>query len=315
LLWLLSSVCVQAVPAEPRRAQIVGSDESVVLVAAAPTRQSAPAATDDSAETDESRVVDVAVVANDRDPDGDALRVVSVTQGANGSVLINGDDTLRYQPDTGFTGLDRFTYTIDDGHGGTDAATVNVRVNDVADTPVAENQTLQTDEDTPLVITLRASDADDDPLTFTIERPPARGSLTGTPPDLSYTPEADYYGKDRFVFAADDGHGGSDSGTVSITIRSVCDVPVAADDSATTDEGRVVDIPVLANDRDPDGEALRVVDVTRGANGWVLINGDDTLRYQPDGGFTGRDGFAYTIDDGHGGTDTATVSVTVRPVP
>jgi hypothetical protein len=54
--------------------------------------------------------------------------VVRVTQAANGSVLINGDDTVRYQPETGFTGTDRFTYTIADGHDGTATGTVTVTV-------------------------------------------------------------------------------------------------------------------------------------------------------------------------------------------
>jgi hypothetical protein len=90
--------------------------------------------------------------------------------------------------------------------------------------------------------------------------------------------------------------------------------PVARDDEATTDEGRVVDIAVLSNDSDPDGDVLRILSVARGANGWVLINGDETLRYQPNEGFTGRDGFVYTIADGRGGTATATVSVRVNDV-
>jgi hypothetical protein len=75
----------------------------------------------------------------------------------------------------------------------------------------------------------------------------------------------------------------------------------------------VVDITVLANDHDPDGTVLRVVGVTQGASGSVLVNGDDTLRYQSSTGFTGLDGFAYTVADADGETDTATVSITVRP--
>ena len=84
------------------------------------------------------------------------------------------------------------------------------------------------------------------------------------------------------------------------------------DDAASTDEGRVVDIHVLANDRDPDGGVLRLVEIAQPPNGWVLINGDDTLRYQPFTGFTGLDGFAYTVADVDGATASAAVSVVVR---
>jgi riboflavin synthase alpha subunit len=301
-------------PPQPGDGPVAHRGEETHLDTRRGWRQRAPITADDSVTTDEGMVVDIAVLANDRDPDGDALRVVGVTQALNGWVLVNGDDTLRYQPNTGFTGLDGFSYTVEDGHGGVATAIVSVEVNDVADAPIAENQVVETDEDTALAITLVVSDADGDRLTFTIERPPAHGSLIGAPPDLSYVPDSNYSGPDRFVFAVDDGHDGSDIGTVSITVDAVDDDPEAVDDEAVTSEGMVVDIAVLANDRDPDGGALRVVGVTQALNGWVLVNGDDTLRYQPNTGFTGRDGFAYTIADGDSGRATATVSVEVNDV-
>jgi hypothetical protein len=179
---------------------------------------------------------------------------------------------------------------------------------------VAENQTVATDEDTAVVIALVGSDADGDPLTFRILRPPANGSLLGKLPEVSYAPDADYNGPDSFVFVADDGKGGVDTGTVSIEIQPVDDVPVTMDDEAVTDEGMVVDIAVLGNDRDPDGGAMRVVGVTQAANGSVVVNGDDTVRYQPHTGFAGPDGFAYMLGNGNGKRATATVRVTVRPV-
>ena len=314
LLWLVSSLAVRVALTESDLAR-AHRDEGMSQVAAGGPPQSGPVALDDAATTSEGMVVDIAVLANDHDPDGDPLRVESVTLATNGWVLINGDDTLRYQPNTGFTGVDGFAYTVTDGHGGTDTATVSVRVKDVPDAPVAESQTLETDEDTALAITLVASDADGDPLTYRIERPPKHGALGGTPPDLTYTPHADYHGPDGFVFTAEDAEGGRDRGTISIRIHSLGDTPSAGDDEATTSEGMVVDIAVLANDHDPDGDPLRVESVTLATNGWVLINGDDTLRYQPNTGFTGVDGFAYTVTDGHGGTDTATVSVRVKDVP
>ena len=89
---------------------------------------SAPQAMADSAAAFEDTALTVSVLANDSDADGDSLTVASVTQAASGSVAINGDDTLTYTPDSGFTGCDSFTYTIDDGSGGADTATVQVEV-------------------------------------------------------------------------------------------------------------------------------------------------------------------------------------------
>jgi len=86
-----------------------------------------PVALDDSATTAVDTAVTIDVLANDFDADGDTLTVVSVTQGAHGSVVNNGDD-VTYSPDSGFTGTDGFTYTISDGEGGTDTATVTIAV-------------------------------------------------------------------------------------------------------------------------------------------------------------------------------------------
>ncbi len=91
-------------------------------------RQLPPVATNDTAATDEDFAVAIDVLANDMDPNDDAVTVTTVTQPANGSVALNADGTLTYTPDTDFHGSDSFIYTIDDGHCGTSTATVNVTV-------------------------------------------------------------------------------------------------------------------------------------------------------------------------------------------
>jgi hypothetical protein len=88
--------------------------------------------------------------------------------------------------------------------------------------------------------------------------------------------------------------------------------PVAQDDFATTLRDTAVTIAVLANDSDPDGDALTVTGVTDPPNGSAVANPDGTVTYTPDAGFVGADSFDYTIGDGAGGTDSATVSVTVE---
>jgi uncharacterized repeat protein (TIGR01451 family) len=86
-----------------------------------------PVALDDTATTPAETAVTIDVLYNDSDPDGDALTVSSVTQGAHGSVTNNGDDAT-YTPEVGFSGTDSFTYTVSDGNGGTDTATVTISV-------------------------------------------------------------------------------------------------------------------------------------------------------------------------------------------
>lgn len=85
--------------------------------------------------------------------------------------------------------------------------------------------------------------------------------------------------------------------------------PTAAADSASTNANAAVKIAVLANDS---GSGLSVSAVTVPANGTAAINADQTVTYTPDSGFTGSDGFQYTIKDSANRTASATVSVTVR---
>ena len=89
-------------------------------------------------------------------------------------------------------------------------------------------------------------------------------------------------------------------------------MPVAVDDVAVTNEHTPVVIDVLDNDYDPDiGDTLTVDSVTQGTNGYVAIVDDQDVSYGPEPGFNGIDNFTYTVSDGKGGTDTATVTVTV----
>ncbi|MEO9326258.1 ThuA domain-containing protein [Nocardioides sp. C4-1] len=87
--------------------------------------------------------------------------------------------------------------------------------------------------------------------------------------------------------------------------------PLAADDTANTVQATAVDVAVLGNDSDPDGDTLTVTEVTDPAGGSAAVNADGTVRYTPDATFTGTDTFDYTVSDGNGGTDTARVTVTV----
>ena len=114
----------------------------------------APVAVDDTATTDIGTPVSVDVLANDSDPQGQPLTIVSTTPPSNGSAVIDdggtpgdpSDDTVTYTPNPGFTGTDTFTYTVSDGNGGLGyPATVTVTVDPVNDqAPVAVDDTATT---------------------------------------------------------------------------------------------------------------------------------------------------------------------------
>lgn len=90
--------------------------------------------------------------------------------------------------------------------------------------------------------------------------------------------------------------------------------PVAANDSAWTAPGTPVTIAVLANDSDPDGDALTITAAGQAQHGQLVINNGQTITYTPTAGYSGSDSFTYQVSDGRGGTASATVTLNVSQV-
>jgi VCBS repeat-containing protein len=192
-------------------------------------------------------------------------------------------------------------------------ATVIIKTSDTP--PKTQASAVTTQEDTPVRITLAGSDREGAPLTYSVVAGPSHGCLSGTEPDLTYSPETNFNGPDGFTFKVNDGKADSAAATVSITVTPVNDPPTANDDSAAAQEdAAIVTVDVLANDTDADNTRLMVISATQGANGSVTINTDSTLTYAPNRDFCGTETFTYTLSDGKGGTDTATVNVTIEAV-
>ncbi|MBL0407448.1 cadherin-like domain-containing protein [Microvirga aerilata] len=101
--------------------------------------------------------------------------------------------------------------------------------------------------------------------------------------------------------------------TTSTTPPPTNTAPVAADDSATTNQGTPVTITVLANDTDSNGDTLTVSAITANAtHGTTTLNSNGTITYTPTANYLGDDSFTYSISDGRGGSDTATVNLTIN---
>src|SRR5581483_5253505 len=134
------------------------------------------------------------------------------------------------------------------------------------------------------------------------------------------TPANGFSGTETFTYTIADGHGGSASATVIVTVNPVAvnHDPVATNDAATVnqDSGETF-INVLGNDSDADADALTVRALgTPNHGGTVAIrNNGGGVGYTPANGFSGSETFTYTVSDGHGGTANATVTATVNAVP
>ena len=121
---------------------------------------------------------------------------------------------------------------------------------------------------------------------------------------------------DSPVFNEGDPSATSQDGSVTIFIPVANAAPQALDDSIMVQEDSTTTIAVLANDSDADGDTLRVygVDTTETTGSVAIDPGDTSITYDPAPDFNGADLFSYSVWDGRGGFDTATVHITIQPV-
>jgi len=180
--------------------------------------------------------------------------------------------------------------------------------------PVAQDQTVSTNQDTPLAITLAATDPEGDTLTYGVVANPSHGSLSGTAPNLTYTPDSGYTGPDSFTFKANDGQSDSNVATVGITVEQAASPnqpPVLGTLSdQTVDFNDALTVTVSATDPDHDPLTLGVTGLPHSltfrdnGDGTGVVSG--TVTDHP-GSFT----VDVTADDGHGHTVTSSLKLTV----
>ncbi|EGM76015.1 putative Ig domain-containing protein,BNR/Asp-box repeat protein [Rheinheimera sp. A13L] len=185
-----------------------------------------PVAVADQASTRLDTAVEVNVLANDTDPDGDTL-TVNQAVGSFGTVTILDDQQLNYMPNPDFIGTDIVIYSITDGKGGTASSELVVSVvGNVA--PVAVNDTASTDDKTVLLIAVLANDSDEDGNTLMVSSASAEQGSVSIEADqrLRYTPKAGFDGVDTISYTITDGFGGQASAQVSVTVRAYQDVVV-----------------------------------------------------------------------------------------
>jgi hypothetical protein len=289
---------------------VTGATVTVTMVNTAPT------ARPDAAITDTGTAVTIAVLATDDDPNGDPLTIAGMVDGAHGTVTATAGvaGALTYTPDPGFYGTDSFLYSIADWSGLTDSAIVTVTVRNAPPVAVDDGYTVRPEVAVPLAVLAN----DHDPNTGQALRvasvgPAAKGTVTlagdGT---VTYRADAGTIGADGFTYVLIDDMGSTDTAGVAITIDGP---PVPAADAASTAWETAVDIPVTANDVDPEAGALAVTGVSTPGHGAATVISGGTVRYQPDTGFTGPDAFSYVLLDLAGNTATGQVSVQVTHAP
>ena len=194
----------------------------------------------------EGQAVTFNVTATDPDT-GETLTLTSpnlptgatfpVTTSTNGSI----QQTFNWTPDFTQAGSYNVTFSVTDNCSPTqrnDARNVAISIANVNRAPVANSQTgsnrAVTPENTAKAITLTGSDADNDSITFAVLTTPTNGTLSGTVPNLIYTPNNNFNGTDSFTFKVNDGLVDSAPATVEILVTSVCSPPALTVPGAQT---------------------------------------------------------------------------------
>ena len=192
-----------------------------------------PTANNQSVSTNQNTAVGVTLTGSD--PNSYPLTYAVVGMPAHGTLSGTGPN-LTYTPSSGYSGLDSFTFKVNDGHADSNIATVSITVIP-ASPPTAEPQCVSTPKNTPVPITLTGTDSDGDPLTYSIVTGPAHGTLSGTAPNLTYTPAPGYTGPDSFTFTANDGSVDSTPAQVSITVTNT-DATLRCETKGTHGQGQ-----------------------------------------------------------------------------
>ena len=264
------------------------------------------------------------VLANDGDPDGDALTSVLVAPPSNGTLILELDGSFAYVPDPDFFGSDSFSYAADDGTALSSQAVVSILVAPVNDRPSASDDAYSLAEDSTLTVPAAGvlandSDAEGDTLTAVLVAGPTHGSVVLNPSGgFAYTPLANFSGTDTFRYAARDLSGESDPATVSLTVAPMNDAVVPQGDSfaASEDSSLSVGAPgVLGNDTDPDGDALAAILESPPSNGTLSLAADGSFVYTPNASFFGMDAFTYRVGDGDTLSEPITVNLSVSGAP
>jgi VCBS repeat-containing protein len=285
----------------------------------------APTANPDSYTTAFGATLTVAapgLLGNDTDPEGSPLSAAKASNPSHGTVTVAADGSFAYTPAGGYSGPDSFTYRASDGQAQSAPQTVSITVSAAPNhAPVAVADGYQVGHDTPLVVAAPGvlgndTDSDGDALTAQLVTGVGHGSIAlGADGSFTYTPTTGYSGADSFTYRAKDGSAQSTAVTVSLTVAA----PPNAAPTGTGDSYRVVTARtlarsapgLLANDSDPDGDALSAAKVAGPTHGTVTVSSSGAFTYAPAAGFTGADSFTYRVSDGALQSSPVTVDVLV----
>ena len=287
-----------------------------------------PQAEDDIYSIDEDSVLVGNVLNNDSASSLLTVDTNLLSETSNGSISINELGDFEYSPAVNFFGSDVFSYKVIDENGLTDSAIVTINIENVNDAPVALDNEYRLDQNNNISVEAAGVlsndfDVDDNSLTAIVVEEPTFGTLqldsTG---GFNYQAGSNFNGQDQFTYKVVDTGGLESTAVVTLLALAANAAPNAVNDNYSVNEDGILDIVsvedgLLGNDSDPEGSTLSISSqlISEPSHGQLIVSVDGTFRYIPIANFYGSDNFIYEVSDQQGMTSSASVTITVIPVP
>lgn len=284
-----------------------GNAIGVVRVTVLPVNDP-PAAVPDLAITSEDQPIEIDILANDTDPDGEPVVMVDFGQPENGKLVRSTEGVMLYTPNRDYHGMDSFTYKVRDPHRAETESTVNVMVKSVNDPPTVPDQTVTLNKHASFNLIFAGSDVESDKLTYKIVQSPENGVLLAYPDVANYAPKGDFVGQDQFTYVANDGLGDSREATVTLNVVDANNPPLPKGQSIKMKRNRSIAITLAAEDFDLDPLTFTILSFPKNGE---LTGTAPELTYRPNIDWLGTDRFQFNVTDGISVSEPTTISVEV----
>lgn len=233
---------------------------------------------------------------------------------------------IMYTPTHGFVGNDELKYRVTDTLGGASEGTISIRVVNDPPTPVDDTAEVSRNSKAGVIVDVLQNDSDPNSDDLYLNKGfsllPSHGTAVYVGDKIRYIPTAGYFGEDSFQYSVSDDSVDSQSSTATVYVTIKNDPPVPQNDFATVPKNVAKEIPVLANDVDPNQDILTIIAVAdepistvKGTKEIVQSN-PPVIRYTPVAGQLYEERFQYTVSDGDSTmTRSAWVYVNVTNTP
>lgn len=302
------------------------------------TNNKRPVAVSDAVTVIENSVTRLSPLQNDSDPNRDAIKIIDFRPPLHGTATMNSDQTLTYKPTANYVGNDRIDYWLSDGNLYSSMATISITISQSATDsddaqvvnppqknirPTAVNDSVVVSSNQSSTLNLLSNDEDPngDTLTIASFRQPLHGKATlNANQTITYIPNSNFVGTDEIDYWLSDGTLYSSMATAKIRVEASVAAnnpdglnkrPVANGESVVVARNQTIVLNPLANDKDPNGDKMTIIDFRQPKHGVAKLNSNQTISYTPNRNYAGSDRLDYWISDGELVSSMAITSITV----